>query len=66
MLLGVHKYLANFRSSKPKGRAVPSAAMGLCLAGHHPIHSRGGYSNGPGLLAFLDSDAVLSTTRPYL
>jgi len=25
--------------------------MGLCLVGHHPIHSRGGYSNGPGLNA---------------
>jgi hypothetical protein len=23
--------------------------MGLCLVGHHPIHSEGGYSPGPGL-----------------
>ncbi len=25
--------------------------MGLCLVGHHPIHSRGDYSDGPGLNA---------------
>ena len=23
--------------------------MGLCFIGHHPIHSKGGYFNGPGL-----------------
>ena len=23
--------------------------MGFCLEGRHPIHSRGGYSMGPGL-----------------
>jgi hypothetical protein len=39
--------------------------MGLCLVGHHPIHSRGGYSNGPGPERFLQIRVpALSTTRP--
>jgi hypothetical protein len=39
--------------------------MGLCLVGHNPIHSRGGYSNGPGLNAsFRVRMPALSTARP--
>ena len=31
-------------------RAEPFRArsMGLCLGGHHPVHSKGGYSHSPG------------------
>lgn len=42
-------YLDNFGSSKPRGKPFQARAIGLCLAGRHPVHSKGGYSNGPGL-----------------
>ena len=45
--------------------------MGLCLVGHHPIHSRGDYSDGPGLNAFFRvaapalHDSPLSSRMSY-
>ena len=36
--------LQTLGTSRSKARAI-----GLCLVGHHPIHSRGSYANGPGL-----------------
>src|SRR5262245_14544422 len=44
-------YVDNLVREKPKGRALPRAAISLCLGGHHPIHSRSGYSSGYGLNA---------------
>jgi hypothetical protein len=38
-------------------KSFQARAMGLCLDGHHPIRSRGGYSNGPGLNASFRFDA---------
>jgi hypothetical protein len=41
--------------------------MVLCLVGHHPIHSMGGYTTGPGPERFLqDRMPALSTTRPLV
>src|SRR5262247_1852439 len=44
-------YVGNLVREKPKGRALPRAAISLWLGGHHPIHSRIGYSSGYGLNA---------------
>src|SRR5262245_28706643 len=44
-------YVDNLVQEKPKGRALPRAAISLWLGGHHPIHSRSGYSSGYGLNA---------------
>jgi len=42
-------YVDTLVREKPKGRALPRAAISLWLGGHHPIHSRSGYSSGYGL-----------------
>jgi hypothetical protein len=42
---------------KPRDEPFQARAIGLCVVGHHPIHSRGGYSNGPGLNASFRSGA---------
>jgi hypothetical protein len=47
----VHKYLDNSRSSKSKGRAVPSAGNGSVPCRPPPGPLQGSYANGRGLNA---------------
>src|SRR5262245_33400475 len=44
-------YLDDFHCSNLRDESFQARATGLCLVGHHPIHSRRGYANGPGLNA---------------
>jgi hypothetical protein len=49
---GVHKDVDTpWVSPRPRDEPFQARAIGLCLVDHHPIRSRGGYSNGPGLNA---------------
>jgi hypothetical protein len=39
-------------ANSPRYELFRARAMSLCLVGHRPIRSRGGYANGRGLNAY--------------
>jgi hypothetical protein len=50
---------------QPRGEPFQARAIELCLIGHHPIRSSGGYFNRPGLNAsFTFACPRLYMTRP--